>query len=433
MKIRPSGKINKYDFFITSIAKQHHLHREWMLRTFTVVLDDKVPTSPWYIYHDRDSKLVVTKDDNGNWLTIEGCGYLQIPFIYHELVPFVKKGDIVNALSDIKDSTWGEMLFNARSLVYAYRSKVPFMQHPINLQKFARFLGQHTRSDPTDGNFKDDTLYVKELRAFNDSLSDLAAYEFFIPSIDRVTISVPKDNAKLKDELFEKYKDRLDDPVIQIKIQDELVENYKNGLKGTPSEGFLYSNKSINSAIKRMLLIHGTEEGFAGTGKPVLLKNSLDEGMDVNHFSDEVNSLRNGAYSRGALTAMAGADVDLLARVYQNARIVPGFCGTTATYAMVVTEEHDGRSILLKGKRVELNSQNIVEHIDDVREFYSPLYCKEDRLDVCSVCIGRQLSSYKDALSTNVTQIPSIMMGKMMGSAHAKEQKTTELGVGWLN
>lgn len=431
--MKVTGSISKYDFFIRSIASNVHLRREWMLRTFTVVMSEVIPSTPWLLFHDKENGTVNTLDNNGTWLSLEGVKYLQIPFIYHEIVPLVKIGDIANALFDVKNSTWGEMLFNARTVSYAYGQKIPYMQHPIELGKLGDYLGKYTVSDPEDGVFEDTKIYVKELRKFNDAVSDIATYEFFIPSIDRVAITVPPDNNSLKDQLFEKYKDQLDDPIIQIKIQDELVANYKDRLKGNPSEGFLYSNKSINSAIKRMLLIHGTEHGFAGSGRPVLLKNSLDEGMDINHFPEEVNSLRNGAYSRGALTAEAGADVDLLARIYQNAKIHSEFCGTKLTFPMYVNTGHNGRNINYKGKILNLTDENINEHLGDIREFYSPLYCNKERMDVCTVCIGRQLSEYMDALSTNVTAITSSLMDKMMGSAHAKEQKTTELSTGWLN
>ena len=66
---------------------------------------------------------------------------------------------------------------------------------------------------------------------------------------------------------------------------------------------------------------------FANVDKPVLIKNSLDQGLDITNFSIQVNSLRNGAYSRGALTALAGADVDLIGRIFQNVRILADFCG----------------------------------------------------------------------------------------------------------
>lgn len=428
-----TGKITKYDFFIQSIAAGAHLYREWMIRTFTVAVGEPVEdAADYYLYHSTSLNKVVTKVD-GKWVELEGSAMYEIAFIYHEIVPLLKAKDILNAKVDIKDTTWGEMLFNARVIVYGCGDLIDYLQYPISLGKLTDYFSEHVVSNPRDGNYLDGVLYIKHYKKTSEAITDLAAFEFFVPSLDRIALTAPDNNEELKDQLFEKYKDQLGDPIVQVKIQDELVDNYKKHLKGSPSEGFLYKPKSINAAIKRMLLIHGSEAGFANVDKPVLIKNSLDQGLDITNFSIQVNSLRNGAYSRGALTALAGADVDLIGRIFQNVRILADFCGTKETFPMYVTSDHLSRWILDKGKRVLLTNDNITLYENKMADFFSPLFCGVSRMDVCSVCIGDILSKYPEALHTNVSRIPSTMMDKMMGSAHAKEQKATLLEENWLS
>ncbi|MNW14915.1 hypothetical protein D3C71_2132740 [compost metagenome] len=60
---------------------------------------------------------------------------------------------------------------------------------------------------------------------------------------------------------------------------------------------------------------------------------------------------------------------------------------------------------------------------------YSSNYCKATRSDVCSVCIGDKLAAFPESMSSMVGDVPSTMMLVMMGSAHAKELKTTPIDI----
>lgn len=432
--------ISKYDYFIRSIKDGSFLHRKWIISAFTVSFDKKSPSpNSGDLVQDEESDSVQVFVD-GEWIALEGVKYLEIPFIYHEIVPKLKAGDITNALEDIKDTTWGEMLFNERVVAYSAGKYIPFLQSPISISALGDIFAKNMLDDPIDGNFLEGKLYVRDLQKLGMALSDLGNYEFFVPSVDKTALTAPSDNDKLKNELFEKCKDKLDDPVTQSRIQDELVNNYKQHLKGSPSEGFIYKNKSIGTALKRMFLLHGVESGFGGTQKPVIVKKSLDEGLDTAQFPMMVNSLRNGAYSRGALTQLAGAGVNLLNRMFQNILIdmdtknsdIKGFCGTTSTEPMYI---HGNKSYLGRYKK-KAGKPEVITEADLVGKdpvgLYTPLWCKADGNDVCSICIGQNLSQYPKSMGTVLTRIPSTMMDKMMGSAHAKEQVVVPIDKGWL-
>lgn len=432
--------ISKYDYFIRAIKNNKYIYRDWILSVFTVILDD-LPKKPeeYQLYHNPESGNVEVFVD-GKWNKLDDVKYLEIPYIYHEVVPLLKKGDIGNALTDIKDTTWGEMFFNHRVIYFSTGTYIPYMQHPISLKAIGNIFANEMLDNPKDGKYDPNKLYVRDLQKFGLAVQDLGNYEIFVPSVNKHGLSAPPNNEELKDELFEKYKDRLDDPVIQATIQDVLVDNYKKYLKGSPAEGFIYNNKSINTAIKRMFLLHGVEAGFGGIQKPVLIKKSLDQGLDTSEFPMMINGLRNGAYSRGALTQLAGAGVNLLNRMFQNILIdidttnkdIKGFCGTTDTEPMIIT---NNKSYL--GRYIKVNgSPKLVEPSDLTKktpvDIYTPLWCKTSGNDVCSVCIGSNLSKYPKAMGTVITKIPSTMMDKMMGSAHAKEQVLVEIDEDWL-
>lgn len=433
-------KISKYDYFIQAVKDGTILHRDWIISHFTVVLRERSSNPKNYdlVHNEEDNRVEVFL--NGDWYHLENTGYLEIPYIYHEIVPLLKKGDIYNALTDIKDTTWGEMLFNQRVVAYAAGTYIPYLQHPISIKAIGQIFAKEMLDDPIDGNFDPSKIYVRDLMKLGQAIQDLGNYEFFVPSVDKVGLSAPKNNEELKNELFEKYKDKLDDPVIQAKIQDTLVENYKNHLKGSPAEGFIYKNKSVNTAIKRMFLLHGVEAGFGGAQKPIIIKKSLDQGLDTSEFPMMVNSLRNGAYSRGALTQLAGAGVNLLNRMFQNTMIditttnkgIKGYCGTTDVEDMVITGDKKfiGRYMLVSGLPKVITEDDL--KITKPVPVFTPLWCKASGNDVCKICIGENLSQYPNSMGTVITKIASTMMDKMMGSAHAKEQVTTRIPDNWL-
>lgn len=429
--------ISKYDFFILCIKNLRHLHRDWILKVFTMSMSDR-PTSPEYgdlVQNNETGKVEVFLDE---WMVLESVKYGDIPFIYHEIVPLLKARDVKNAIVDIKDTTWGEILFNARVLVYSSGDIIPFMQYPkLSIGTIQDIYVKECLDDPLDGNFLPGKLYITpNLMKLGEAVADLASYEIFVPSLDKRSLSAPPTNAKKKEELFEKYKDQLDDPLVQVKIQDELVNDYKEHIKGTPAEGFIYKPKSINTAIKRMFLLHGVESGFGDLGKPKILKNSLDEGLDMSEFKIMNDSLRNGAYSRGALTALAGAGVNLINRIFQNAIINidrnGGWCGTDETIKTVIKDNKNmiGRYRMVSGKPRVITSEDLSK--DAPVDLFTPLWCKEKGNDVCKVCMGEKLSQFPLAVGTMVARVPSTLMDKMMGSAHAKEQITTRIPDQWL-
>lgn len=426
--------MDRYQYFIQSMKDKAHYKREWMLRAMSVVIDDvKIVNGDypkWSLRHTEDRVEVYVPTEEGlRWEVLEDAIPYEIPFIYHEMTGPVKVGDVENVKKDIEETTWGDLIFNSRALVYACGDIIPYMEGPVSLKKISQHFAKTMKDEVPDAEKEPGQLYISNWLRLGKAIGDLAGYEMFVPSITEKSITPPDNRDELRNSLIEKYKDQLDDPVIQSKIQNEMVASYKERIKGDPSEGFIYKTKSINTALKRMVLIHGPEAGFNEGGRATLILNSLQEGIDVTKYPDMVNSLRAGSYYRGALTALAGEDVDLMGRIFQNARILPGFCGTTETFEWVIDKRRIGRTIFDEGEKVTLSEENIERYEGKVYGIYSPLYCKAARGDICTVCAGEKIAAYPESIGSMVGEIPSKMMAIMMASAHAKELKTTPLDV----
>lgn len=426
--------MKKFEYFTRALRDKAHYDREWVLRAmsvvFTPVEDNKA--KPWTLRQSKSAVEVYVPDAQGvwGWEVLEGVEPYQIPFVYHDWAGPLAVGDVENVKEPIANTTYGDILFNSRVMVYSCGDIFPYMLGPIDLGSVESMIVKDMIDNPKPGETPvPGQVYVHHYMRFGKAVGDLAGYELFVPSVTEKALQPPPTRDALRKELLEQYKGQLEDPVVQTKIQTALVSSYKDWIKGDPSEGFIYKNKSINTALKRMFLIHGPEAGFDEGGRATLVINSLQEGIDIKHYPTMVNSLRAGSYYRGALTALAGEDVDLMGRVFQNSRILPEFCGTTDTYDVRVSNNYLGRTFNIQGKMVKLTPDNVKDYAGATLGVYSPAFCKASRSDCCVVCIGDKLAAFPDSMSSMVGDIPSTMMLVMMGSAHAKELKTTPIDI----
>lgn len=425
--------MNRHDYFVGSMKAKAHYNREWMLRVMTTVVGEIAgPPKPWSLRHtEKAVEVYVPNGNNGfGWEVLEDTKPFQIPFIYHDDCGPLRAGDVENLKVDLpENNTWGDLIFNSRVLVYALGDRYPYQQGQIEIKKIAKIVCDKMISDVPEAEEDPAQIYVKHYKRLGRAIGDLCGYEIYIPSMTELSLQPPPDNKELRDKLFKEHAGQLDDPVIQAKIQDIMIQNYMNMIKGNPAEGFLLKAKSFKTAIKRMFLIHGPEGGFEEGGRATLIPNSLLEGLDVNYYPEMVNSLRAGSFFRGALTALAGEDVDLMNRVFQNAKIVPEFCGTDEHFIQMVTERRIGRNFVIDGKTVQITDENLPEHKGRIYPMYAPNYCKTPNGDMCAICAGAKLAKYPDSLGSMIGDIPSVMMARMMASAHAKALQTTDLDV----
>lgn len=429
----------KKDYFLAALRAGRYTSREWILRCFSTVMDPS-SDSLWDLEQRNDGVFVkVPNDDNdkvGQWVKLEDVEPYQIPFIYHESSGPLNEGDILNVDRYIKESTWGVVLTNAVVLVYACGNKIPFMEGPFSPKDIEKIFLKEMRDNPKPDEQPDSkTLYVNDWLKVGRAVGFLDGFEIFIPSITEKSLQPYPELKTDKAKLLAQYtEEELRDPVIQSKIQDELVANHKAYLKGDVSEGFIFKDKTYNTAMKRMFLIHGPEAGFSQGGQATLVPNSLDDGIDPKYFPDMVNSLRAGSYFRGAMTALAGTDVDLMARIFQNSKVQEGSCGTKEVLKdVVVTERYLGRWMRINGNIKQLTEKNFDEHKGKRHDFFDPCYCKADENDICSVCIGGNLANYPTSLGSAVAEKQSVLMYVMMSAAHSKELKTKKLLPNWLS
>jgi len=431
----------KRDLYFTALRAGAHMRKAWVLSAFSVVRqNDKYGVKPYDIRYLKDRTEVYAMDPEGNWgwepVQIEDGVNMQayIPvFKAGEKIDLVA-GEVPNLKVDVKDTTYGDILFNWRVLVYAFGPRFDYQIGPVSIKKIEAALAERMQDDPLPGEPWDESvIYVNDYLKFGTAMSDLAGFtQLWVPAATERSLQTDPRIRELREQLLEKNKDRLHDPAVVAQIQNELVAMDREWIKGDPSEGFFLNDKVYNTARKRMFLIHGPEAGFSEGGNAELVINSLDEGWDMNKWPAMINSLRAGSYYRGALTALGGESVKFFMQIFQNTHISEKDCGSTLGLAKFVDGDYakfvDMYRITTDG--VELMTKEVIDKLKNKWVVMrSPMFCRTSHSDFCEVCMGDKNSENKLGLGAQAAAVGSVFMSIMMGSAHAKELKTAKLKV----
>lgn len=421
------------DAYLRALKDGAHLRKKWVISAFSVTRSTDAP-APWDFKYERDKTSVWAPDEAGqfDWAVIEDC--VPMTPVFKAMEPMTAyPGDVPNLSREV-NTTYGDLLFNWRVLVYAFGTKFDYRVGPIKVGAIEREIANRMVDDPLPGEAEDESkLYVRDYLKYGLAIADLAGFtQLFVPTATERSLQTHPEARKRREELLEQYKDRLHDPAVVAEIQNELVEMDKQWIKGDPSEGFFLSNKVWNTARKRMFLIHGPEAGFDEGGDAELVINSLDEGWDIDKLPAMVNSLRAGSYYRGKLTALGGESVKFFLRVFQNTYISEKDCGTTLTLTKVVDDNYEdlvGTWRQTKTGLELLDKESLDLLKGQVIQVRTPLYCRTAASDFCEVCMGAHNSENPMGLGSGAADVGSTFMSIMMASAHAKELKTARLKV----
>lgn len=419
-------------FFFDAIKNRAYTKKRFIVKMISVTLDDG-DYQKWDIVHRDDG---VHYHDGEQLVKFEGV-------VPHEPVINLHRRVTMPALTFPEQTqpmeiTPGQVLFQAIAIQATFNGRWDVRPGYVDLKKLEAEILAKVKDDPVDGKIPDDGgLYISDYRKFIRNTSSLVGITGIVaPGASEGIFTVPPEVGVRKAELLEKHKDKLHDPAIQAEIQDELIAIYRKSIAEDPANDFFVLNpyKSFDTALKRMLLIHGPEAGFNEGGNARLITNSLEDGWSTDG-QDRVamfNSLRAGSYFRGALTAQAGESVKFMIRIFQNSRVVAGDCGTKLGIPYLLNPVYKsrlvGQYVLDKNdKPVKLTSELFDQYAGKYLIFRSPGRCLTPGSDFCEVCGGDILRLNPLATGAMCTDYTGVMFDAMMASAHAKAAKTAKL------
>lgn len=421
------------DFYISALRANAHFERAWVLRAFTVTREDphawEQDAKPWRIvstpsgcfFVNEQGKLEAIEDAIPNQPLVTADTDIIVPSGYFQ---HWSEGGLTKAAN---------LLFNATAMWPAVGGKLGYINSEMSPgaieSKFAVMVDDPEPGQPVDPG----AVYVRDFITFANGIRYLEGFtQVFCWSVTEKSITAPDDIEQVKQAIFEKYKDSLDDPATQAKINAELVA-YDKGvwLKGDPSERFLISGKSSN-VRRKLWLAQGSEAGLdrSSTKLPYVQK-SLTQGWDLDKLPDLINTQRAGSIDRGSETELGGVVAKWLARTTSNVRVVQEFCGTKIGDLITITEnnKHElvGRYIVGKEPILVPDQQSAGKYLGQRLQVHAPHFCKSQKTDYCKYCLGVNLSANENALPLAATSYGGGFLDMFLSSMHGKQLVTATL------
>lgn len=434
-------QMDKRQYFIESLQTGGYEYLSWVIDAFTESELEVVKVNAEETREPKDfnpMQMVRLASDPEN---VYCADVMENTFTkledYKAGEPYLKFSDKItlepNDLPNVKekiDGYYGEALVNMVLLCYPFGDKIPY--HPgrfdegvITKAVAGKLKAYDPDVDPAtrDRNF----IYVDELVKHFDAVSSLEGWLLFCaPSVTIETMVPVPGVLELRDKLLKQHENELDNPAVVANIMTQLVDYEKAHLKDTEASGYYIKAKSYGVVRAKRFIMYGLEGGMGG--KPALITKSLNEGWDMDKFSNMVDGFRSGSFARGKETAVGGEWVKHFQRLFQNVRVEGDDCGTKDTMAWHVTEYNhkrfNGLYHMVNGKAVLIDASETKDLVGKTIHVRSPMLCKQKAPHFCATCCGKAITASGNALNTPTSRVGSVFMGARMGAMHGKAAVT---------
>lgn len=429
--------MNRYQYYLEALQNGAYKWKAWISRTFCV---SNLPTSLDVAKQDYPYQLFAL---NGQYAfyrkgesepTIIANASLDEPLIYPNEPISLKVGDVPNLTKDVVSSC-GNLLLNFAVLVYAMENRFPYLLGKVNLKDVEKKIAKVVIDDILDDAQEDpNAVYVKHLRRYMKAAGQLAGLaHIFVPAATPRTVRAAPGYQELRDRLIEENRDRLDDPTVISMIGEALEKLDREWIAGDPDVGFYVKDKQFATNRKKMFYMYGVEYDFDGSGKITFIPRSLNEGWDLTKLPQMSNSMRDGSYSRGALTALGGEKTKTIFRVMSGTVVSEDDCGTIRGLGINVTENNAklfiGNQISLGSGWVKIDETNVGSIVNKSIALRTPGYCKTAGANYCRACLGDFILGKESTIANEAAVVGSQMLSLFLAAFHAKALKTTEYSV----
>ena len=420
--------MKRLELFILGCKAERWRYRLWRNSLFTVtLLPDDHEIEPYDINYTTEG-VVFYNPTTSAWEPVEDA--IADKPLYHnrELASF-PAGSVINH-PDAIETTYGRMLFNHMVICYAFGDKVPF-QHKIKPYDVINLIVRDVVDEDAEVPEGQIVYRPSELQHYIQALFELASLcSYITPTGSEKTLTTHPEMAATRRRLLEENKDRLHDPAVITEIQNKLIALDKEWLKDDNAMDYYIDGKSFTVKRKKMFVMTGIEDAFEEGNNFTLIEKSLEEGWDMNTLPAQFNSIRQGSFDRGHDTALGGEKVTFLQRIFQNARIVPGDCGTKLKSTVIPTKidyhMFIGMNRVEGSKLIVITEEYAKANIGKPILIRRPALCNAERMHFCEACCGPRWIKDPTKIVSDSCAPGSIIMGAYMSSMHGNELSVAE-------
>lgn len=428
--------MNKFEFLVEAFNARAYTRKTFLLSIFSLVHSTpgnalKLDSSPYAVYRDNDKKeIYFYRPDTREKVVIDHPEFEKALFNKNE--KFTVNQSTNDWINDTYETTVGIFLVNMVVLKESVGGAAKYINGKISGGTIKGLIDSIMVDDPKEGEVVPDgkasVLQCLQISKNLDYLEGLNGVFVKASSVDVLTVH--PDVIALRDKLLKELEEqgKLDDPVAVAQLIDAVVEMDAKIQYSGPSRDFFINGKFIDNARKKMFIIFDMVPDF-NTGKYNLLRNSLNEGWDLNQLPKYINTAISASYDRGNATGEGGYEVKV-AILLTNRIVVAGHdCETKAGEELTLTNKTISGWIggyFMEGGKPVLVTKEAVGKTVLMR---TPQYCIQPEDNLCKVCCGEKLGAIASRVSAEVVFIFTQMMLTRMKGMHVSTLKTITLSL----
>ena len=442
--------MHKREYFLAALNYGSFLYKGWVIDCFSQVqypeknvhrkpdgdypiyfpnepIRQSFEEYPYQLFTELD-QIVFFDPATNQWDVLQGAELNKPPFRFKQEIE-LKAGDLANVTEDFKTLV-GNVLVNQTVLCYPFGNRIPFQKGKVNLGKIEDIIAGLLQTPPENKEERDPKfIYTDEVeeRYYPAAFSISGWCQLGAPAATPYTIVPPPNIKEIREKIVEKYRSEgLNNSATIAKISKELSDIDVAFQNQDPEKGFLRpGTKDFDAVRMKMFLSHGQELDFVDKSKVTYIENPLAEGWDITKLPEMVNSLIDGSFSRGALTALGGEAAKFIGRFFLNTIISENDCGSHLGILHKVTKDTEvgyhwayffDEKNELKLMTPELASQSHGK----TYLFRSPMYCHTGNGNFCVTCIGKRFENSRNGLGGTATEVGSILQSISMAAMHAQ-------------
>lgn len=429
--------MHKLDFLFLSFQKRAYVRKTFLLSIFSLVHDTPnnnklLADIPYAVHRDKEKRELFFYNEEKEKVVLTGVEDFDKPLFYKN-DPIKVDLSFYGYESGLVDTTIGIFLTNIVVLFESVGTRANFINGKISGGTVMGLIDGLMVDNPTPENpipagkaSVDECLKVTKQLDYLEGLNNV-----FVKASSIDVLTVHPDVIALRDRLLKKLEDegKLDDPTAVALAIDEVIALDAKIQYSGPSKDFFINGKFIDNARKKMFIIFDMVPDF-NTGKYQLLRKSLNEGWDPEHYPEYINTAVSASFDRGNATGEGGAEVKVAILLTNRISIGSEDCGTTRTESVFINK-HNFKGwvggFYLEGGKILTIEKDDTALIGKRVAMRVPQFCVQPDDNLCKTCAGKKLGAISTRVSAEVVYLFTQFMLTRMKAMHVSQLKTISM------
>lgn len=427
--------MHKLDYLFLAFKNRAYVRKTFLMSIFSMVHDTPknrklLEAVPYCAIRDDATKEVYFMND-GVKMVIEGHVWGQPIFNKNEkLTVDVEAHEFI---TEKMETTIGLFLTNIVVLFESFGKRTSYINGKISGGTIMGVIDGLMVDNPVNGaELPPGKASVDECLKVSKQLDYLEGMnQVFVKASSIDVLTVHPDVIALRDKLLKELEDqgKLNDPTaVAVAIDKVIALDAKIQYSG-PSKDFFINSKFIDNARKKMFIIFDMVPDF-NTGKYNLLRKSLDEGWDPEHYPEYINTAISASFDRGNATGEGGAEVKLAILLTNRIQIGGEDCQSPRTESVKISKHNlkgwIGGYHMVDGERTPVTKETPIGSVVNMRV---PQFCTQEDDNLCSTCCGTKLGAIKERVSAETVYVFTQFMLTRMKAMHVSQLKTITMSL----